>query len=203
MSFIHPSKRSNKAQIVALAVLVHLLMIWLLMSGLAKKATAYLVEPLNATLIEEIKHIPKPEIPKPKLAPKVYVAQAEIAPPQTTPSNIQATVTPPPVISNTTPPAPPAPAVVQSAKIDMSVGCQKPQYPETSRLSNEQGAVTIGYLIGADGGIKDSKIISSSGFKRLDMAARDALGLCKFQPGSENGQAVDSWARIKYTWRLN
>ena len=67
MSFIHPSKQSNKAQIVALAVLVHLLMIWLLMSGLAKKATAYLVEPLNATLIEEIKHIPKPEIPKPKL----------------------------------------------------------------------------------------------------------------------------------------
>jgi protein TonB len=202
MSFINPSTRSNKPQVVTLAVLIHILIIWLLVSGLAKKATAYLVEPLNATLIEEVKHIPKPEIPKPKIAPKVYVAQAEVTPQQATPSNIQATITPPPVTSSA-PPAPPAPSVVQSAKIDMSVGCQKPQYPETSRLSNEQGAVTIGYLIGADGSIKDSKIINSSGFKRLDMAARDALGLCKFQPGSENGQPVDSWAKIKYTWRLN
>lgn len=201
MSFINPSKKSNKPQVIALAVLVHVLIIWLLASGLAKKATAYLAEPMNATLIEEIKHIPKPEIPKPKIVPKVYVAKAEVTPQPST-SSIQATATPPPPVSSA-PPAPPAPPVVQSAKIDMSVGCQKPQYPESSRLSNEQGVVTIGYLIGADGSIKDSKILSSSGFKRLDMAARDALGLCKFQPGSENGQLVDSWARIKYTWRLN
>ena len=141
MSFINPSKKSNKPQVVTLAVLVHVLIIWLLASGLAKKATAYLAEPMNATLIEEIKHIPKPEIPKPKIAPKVYVAKAEVTPQPST-SSIQATVTPPPVSS--APPAPPAPPVVQSAKIDMSVGCQKPQYPESSRLSNEQGIVTIG-----------------------------------------------------------
>jgi protein TonB len=138
MSFIHPSTRSNKPQVVTLAVLIHILIIWLLMSGLAKKATAYLVEPLNATLIEEVKHIPKPEIPKPKIAPKVYVAQAEVTPPQTSTANVQATITPPPILSSA-PPAPPAPSVVQSAKIDMSVGCQKPQYPEHPdyRMSKE------------------------------------------------------------------
>lgn len=202
MSFIHPSKKNRSSVgVIGAAVLIHILIIWLLVSGLARKATAYLTEPMNATLIEEVKHIPKPEIPKPKIIPKVYVAKSEVKPPDTT-SNIQATVTPPPV---TAPPAPPAPVapVVQAAKMDMSVGCQKPQYPETSRLANEQGAVVVGYLIGADGNIKDSKIMSSSGFKRLDTAARDALSLCKFQPGTENGQFVDSWARIKYVWRLN
>ena len=202
MSFIHPSTRNkNSIVIIGSAVLIHILIIWLLVSGLARKATAYLTEPMNATLIEEVKHIPKPEIPKPKIVPKVYVAKSEVTPPVTS-SNIQATVTPPPVIAPPAPPAPVAP-VVQSAKMDMSVGCQKPQYPETSRLANEQGAVTVGYLIGADGNIKDSKIMSSSGFKRLDAAARDALSLCKFQPGTENGQFVDSWARIRYVWRLN
>ena len=202
MSFIHPSTRNkNSVVIIGAAVLIHILIIWLLVSGLARKATAYLTEPMNATLIEEVKHIPKPEIPKPKIVPKVYVAKSEVTPPVTS-SNIQATVTPPPVIAPPAPPAPVAP-VVQSAKMDMSVGCQKPQYPETSRLANEQGAVTVGYLIGADGNIKDSKIMSSSGFKRLDAAARDALSLCKFQPGTENGQFVDSWAKIRYVWRLN
>jgi protein TonB len=63
--------------------------------------------------------------------------------------------------------------------------------------------VTIGFLIGVDGRIKDNKIINSSGHRRLDLAARDALELCKFQPGTENGQPVESWAKIKYVWRLN
>ncbi len=203
MSFINPIKRNKKSfVVVGLALLVHVLIIWFLISGLVQKAKAFLIEPMSATLIEEVKHIPKPETPKPKVVPKVYVAIAEVPPPPVSNSNIQATVTPPPV---SLPPAPPAPIapVVQSAKMDMSVGCQKPQYPETSRLANEQGAVTVGYLIGADGSIKDSKIMSSSGFKRLDSAARDALSLCKFQAGTENGQFVDSWARIKYVWRLN
>jgi protein TonB len=203
MSFINPSKRNkNSLVVISLALLAHILIIWFLISGLAQKAKAFLIEPMNATLIEEVKHIPKPEIPKPKVVPKVYVAKAEVPPPPVSNANIQATVTPPPVSAPPAPSAPVAP-VVQAAKMDMSVGCQKPQYPETSRLANEQGAVTVGYLIGADGSIKDSKIMSSSGFKRLDTAARDALSLCKFQPGTENGQFVDSWARIRYVWRLN
>lgn len=205
MSFISPQKSSTgTVTLIAVAILVHILFIWLLISGLAQKATAYIMQPMNASMIEEIKHIPKPEIPKPKIVQKVYVAKSEVTPPIST-SSIQATTAPIPPME-TPPPSPPAalPApVVNSAKIDMSGGCQRPQYPESSRIEGEQGSVTIGFLIGVDGRIKDNKIINSSGHRRLDLAARDALELCKFQPGTENGQPVESWAKIKYVWRLN
>ncbi|MEI7531448.1 MAG: TonB family protein [Betaproteobacteria bacterium] len=200
MSFINPTvKSSSSIVVICAAVLVHLLIIWLLVSGLARKAAAFISEPMNATLIEEIKKVPKPEIPKPKVIPKVYVAKSEVTPPIST-SSIQATVTAPPE-----PPAPSAPpAIVNSAKLDMSGGCQKPMYPEASRQSGEEGAVVVGFLIAVDGKIRESKVLGSSGHRRLDVAAREALGLCKFQAGTgENGQPVESWARIKYVWRLN
>ena len=61
MSFISPQKSSTgTATLIAVAILVHILFIWLLISGLAQKATAYMMQPMNASMIEEIKHIPKP-----------------------------------------------------------------------------------------------------------------------------------------------
>ena len=109
MSFINPTvKSSSSIVVICAAVLVHLLIIWLLVSGLARKAAAFISEPMNATLIEEIKKVPKPEIPKPKVIPKVYVAKSEVTPPIST-SSIQATVT--------APPEPPAPSEIGRAHV--------------------------------------------------------------------------------------
>lgn len=203
MSFVSPIQRSSRIfQILIFAIGIHILFIWLLISGLAQKATAFITQPMNAQLIEEIKHIPKPEIPKPKIIQKVYVAKTEIQPPPTV-SAVQATIAPPPETAPPAPPSAPVAPIVSTAKIDMSGGCQRPQYPEASRIEGEQGSVIVGFLIGMDGRIKDNKILSSSGFRRLDIAARDALELCKFQPGTENGKPIESWAKIKYVWRLN
>jgi len=206
MSFIRPEK-NNTRYLIALgfAIAIQVCMVWLLVSGLAQKATSFITQPMNARLIEELKHIPKevpkPVAPKPQVIPKVYVPPTEVTPPIAVPT-VQATVTPPPPAPPPSPPITP-PVVVSSAKIDMTGGCQRPKYPESARMAGEEGAVQLAFLIGVDGKIKDNKILSSSGFRRLDIAARDALELCKFQPGTENGQPVESWAKIKYVWRLN
>jgi protein TonB len=204
MSFLQPKKsKFGYLTIITIALFIHALIIWLFTSGLVQKVSAYIEQPMNASLIEEVKHLPKPETPKQKIVPKVYVAKADVEQ-QPIPSPVQATIAPTQTqASLTSAPSSPSATIVNLARIDMSGGCQRPEYPEYSRIDGEQGSVTVGFLIAADGKIKESKIITSSGFRRLDTAARDAFVLCKFQPGTEDGRAVESWAKIKYTWRLN
>jgi len=48
----------------------------------------------------------------------------------------------------------------------------------------------------------ESQVEKSSGFARLDEAARSALSKCQFKPGTLNGTPEQSWASMKYTWRL-
>jgi len=93
--------------------------------------------------------------------------------------------------------------VIVVARLDAKIGCQKPTYPENSLRLGEEGSVRIGFLVGADGAIKESRIEKTSGFKRLDEAAKDALSLCKFIPRTENGSPVTSWAHLVYVWHLH
>jgi len=57
-------------------------------------------------------------------------------------------------------------------------------------------------LVGVDGLVSDSRVERSSGYKRLDEAARKALSLCKFKPGTVEGKPEASWARIEYDWKI-
>lgn len=96
---------------------------------------------------------------------------------------------------------PTAPARVAAA-LQASGTCAKPAYPELSRRREEQGSVQLKFLIAADGHVVESKIEQSSGYPRLDEAARAALSKCQFKPGTVDGKPEPSWASIKYTWRL-
>ncbi len=66
----------------------------------------------------------------------------------------------------------------------------------------EEGTVTLKFLIGVDGKVMQADIEKSSGFTRLDEAARNALSKGQFRPGTVDGKPEQSWASIKYTWRL-
>jgi TonB family protein len=81
--------------------------------------------------------------------------------------------------------------------------CAKPDYPKESLRQGQQGAVTLSFLIGADGTVKGTNILKSSGFPLLDMAAQDGIGRCKFRPGRVDGQAVQAWMRMQYVWTLD
>ena len=77
-----------------------------------------------------------------------------------------------------------------------------PTYPRSSKNLDEQGTVTVKFLIGADGNVLQAEIEKSSGYKRLDEAALNGLSKRKFTPRTVDGKAEQSWASIKYTFRL-
>jgi TonB family protein len=87
------------------------------------------------------------------------------------------------------------------ARIDFA-SCAKPVYPKADMQAGHQGTVTVAFLVDENGRVKASKLAASSGFMRLDMAAQTALGKCSFHPALENGKPVQSWAHVKYEWKL-
>jgi protein TonB len=80
--------------------------------------------------------------------------------------------------------------------------CPRPAYPEISKRLEEEGTVVLRFLVAPDGKVLQADVEKSSGFKRLDDAARQGLANCTFEPATVDGKPVRSWATVPYTWRL-
>lgn len=209
-------QRSPRKHLVGLAVVVvlHALLFWAINSGLAHKFVKIVKAPVEAVLLEELKPPPPPPPPPPPKnlppPPPAYVPPVEVQVNTPPPVNAIAAVSnkpqpeappsPLPVVSNP-PPAPPAP-IARTAAVISASSCEKPEYPSASRRLEEEGTVTLKFLVGVDGRVKESAVDKSSGFRRLDEAARQGLSKCQFKPGTENGQPVEGWASMRYTWKL-
>jgi len=199
-------QRTPRKHIVGLTVVVvlHGLLFWAINSGLARKFVKVIKGPVEAVLLEET----KPEIPPPPPPPPSYVPPVDIQVAAPTPvnaiaavSNTPQPVAPPSPLPVQTTPAPPAPPVQTAAVISAS-SCEKPEYPSASKRLEEEGTVQLKFLVGVDGKVIESAIEKSSGHRRLDEAARAGLSKCQFKPGTVDGKPQQSWASMKYTWRL-
>lgn len=80
--------------------------------------------------------------------------------------------------------------------------CDPPKYPKAALMNEETGTVSMGFLIGTDGKVVDSKVEKSSGSKSLDKAAVSALALCKFKPGTKDGKPEQTWTKVDFVWKL-
>lgn len=188
-------------------ILLHVLVVYALVNGLARKAIEVVRGPLETKIIEEIKKLPPPDKPPPpppqqKVVPPPFVPPPEVAvAPSAAPSNT-ITVSPKeaPVVKEA--PPPPKPAVKTAPVIDAGRSCRKPEYPSASRRMEEEGVVVLSFLVGVDGRVTESRVESSSGFPRLDEAARQAMSLCQFKPGTVDGKPEPAWAKLRYEWRL-
>ncbi|MFN4328810.1 MAG: energy transducer TonB [Limnobacter sp.] len=204
-----PARKYTGLIVVAL---LHIGIVYALVNGLARKVVDIVQAPLETKIIEELKKLPPPPPPPPKdippppkssAPPPAYVPPVEV-PVQAAPSNA------PSITSSNTAPPPSAPAPVVEVHRDPVVvppqvnasACRKPVYPAVSRREEEQGVVVLRFLVNAEGTVVQSEVKSSSGYARLDEAARQALSLCKFQPGTSDGKPVQGWAQLKYEWRL-
>ena len=195
---------------LGLVVVLHLLLFWAINSGLARAFVKKIKGPVEAVLLEDTQpDIPPPPPPPPPKnlppPPPAYVPPVEVpvvnaAPAANAIAAVSATPQPP------APPAPTAPAVksepVRTGAVVNSANCEKPEYPSASRRMEEEGTVSLRFLIGPDGKVIQSEIEKSSGYKRLDEAARAGLSRCQFRPATVDGKPEQAWASMKYTWRL-
>lgn len=94
-------------------------------------------------------------------------------------------------------------AVIQSRDFSIGHKCKRPDYPSSSRRAEEQGVVTMKFLISDNGEVSEAKVEISSGFVRLDEAAILGLVACKFKPPVRNENSTNEWSTIKYSWKLD
>ena len=189
-------------------LLLHAVLVYALINGLARKIVEVVQAPLETKILEEIKPpVDKPPPPPPpKLAapPPPFIPAPEVridTPPPPT-HTITAVSSVKPAAEAPVPQAVVAVVPARTAAVVDARNCAKPEYPSASIRAQETGLVVLQFLIGVDGAAIDSKVEKTSGFRRLDEAARKALSLCKFKPGTESGKPVQSWARIEYLWTL-
>lgn len=169
-----------------------------------------LVTPLPPSVAPK-RQTPEPHkpvvVPAPEPAPVAPAPSAAMAAPTVSPSAMpvppaqSAAPTGPAVSAPVTSTSPPVvartPATLQPSHV-----CEKPVYPAASRRLEEEGTVLLRFLVQADGKVVDSQIEKSSGFRRLDEAARQALARCQFKAATVDGKPEQSWTSIRYTWRL-
>ena len=211
---------------LGIVVVMHLLLGWALVSGLARKVVEVIKNPIETKIIEEVKPPPPPPEnlpPPPKFAPPppsfVPPPEVQVAPPPTPVPVITTTpVAPPPappvriepaapqvVTAPPTPPAPPAAPVRTSPKLDFNA-CAKPEYNAATRRADAQGTVFVTYTMDTSGAISEARVEKSSGVSRehkmLDRMTLDAVQNCKGTPGTLDGKPEKLSARIEYVWKL-
>ncbi|WP_353131668.1 energy transducer TonB [Limnohabitans sp.] len=200
-------QRSPRKHLIGIGgvVLLHLLLLWAISSGLARQVVRLTENTVEAVLLTEaVPPTPTPPSPPPKTPPPAQTPTPPTPAPTITAPAITQPVVPPmtATVAAPVPAAPPAPAVRTGAAIQAGASCAKPDYPSASRRMEEEGTVTLKFLIGVDGRVLQANVEKSSGFARLDEASRNALSKCQFRPGTVDGKPEQSWTSIQYRWRL-
>jgi protein TonB len=79
----------------------------------------------------------------------------------------------------------------------------KPDYPAQSLRRAEAGTVIIEVDTAADGHVVAARVATTSGYARLDEAARDAALASRCQPYAEDGKAAPARADVPFTFTLS
>lgn len=155
---------------------------------------------------------PRPEVAPPKPLPVRQEVVRPVPPPpvMTAAADVPATsafaVAPQPPAPPSLPPvqaaAPTAPAVT-AARFDADyLHNPKPVYPVLSRRQAEEGKVQLRVRVAADGAALEVEVKQSSGFQRLDSAARDAVQKWRFVPAKRGDEAIESWVSVPIVFKL-
>ena len=168
---------------ITVVVLLHVVLVYALVNGLARKIVDVIKDPLSVKLIQEIKPPPPPP-PPPKVVtppppkavlppPPVYVPPPEVVvdrPPPPPQVAVTTTAAPPPV-EIPPPPAPPAQVVKAAPPAIVQVGVICPnwpdvrsnvEYPAQAQRKNITGDVVVEFSVDASGAVKDINIVRSA-----------------------------------------
>jgi protein TonB len=204
MSYAQPQSSSRRLTALVAVGIFHVLLIYALVHGLARKIVEVVRAPLETKIIEEVKRPPQEQPPPPPPPPKLATPPPPFIPPPEV--QVQVPVQPAPAITavvTTPPPVPiPPPAAPAVVGTPARANCERPSYPPGSRRAGETGVTRLRVLINADGRILESKLERSSGYKRLDDAAKEGLSGCKPMPAIVDGKPERSWAIVEFRFSL-
>lgn len=206
-------------------ILLHIAFFYVLQSGLWRKVATAIPHEVVATLITPqpaAKPAPAPS-PKPTPAPPKPV-QKPIVTPKPTPAPV---TTPTPAPTAITAPAPtPTPASESSSAASAAPAASapvqegpprpktitsgieyiqppSPEYPSLSRRMGEEGKVMLRILVNEKGRPEQVEIRTSSGYTRLDEAAKRAGQAALFKPRIEDGRPVPVYAIVPIVFKLD
>ena len=215
MDFSQTQRDPTRKFVGISAVLVfHIIIVYALITGLARKVVEVVKGPIEVKVIEEVikKPPPPPELlpPPPKLQapPPPFIPPPEI--------NIQPPPTPAPTITAVTPEAPPAPqapviapapapapptTAVQSAAVvcpNYREALGSVAYPREAALDNIQGEVLAEFTLSGNGQIRDIVIKSSTNrvFNKPAIQMIQTRLVCK-------GQGHDIKLSLPISFKLN
>lgn len=173
---------------------------------------------------------PAPAQPLPRPAVPTEPVKAAAAPmqPAAAPVPAPAPVTPAPAVAATpaaataAPPSPPlaaapapapapvpAPAVAPAASAVVPASFDaayldnpRPLYPAASRQEGEEGTVLLRVRVLPNGLPEQVELARSSGFDRLDKAARSTVARWRFTPARQGDQAIAAWVQVPISFAL-
>ncbi len=210
---------SNRTVAIIIVALIHVLLGYVLVSGLAYNVVKKAAEDLKTFDVEDEPPPPPEEPPPPPedspvppppqvSAPPPLVRIESPAPPIQTTPNIQPVIITPRAdpVPPRPPSPPPAPRKVQTAKARANLASyfSDDDYPPSAQRDEESGTTGFRLAIGADGRVSDCSITSSSGSNALDTATCSILRRrARYTPARDDtGNATTDTATGRITWRL-
>jgi len=171
-------------------------------------------EPVRALAVRLLETTPPapPSIEPPKPLPQQAAPKKLLKPPPVlaanrstdAPAAFAVAPQPEPVAAQVVPAPAPAPAPVTAARFDADyLQNPKPVYPPMSRRLNEEGKVILRVKVSRDGHPLAVEIKQSSGYPRLDEAARNAVERWRFVPARQGDQAIEAAVLVPLNFTLN
>ena len=190
---------------ITVVLVLHVIVVYALVTGLARKAMDVIKQPMTTKVIEEVKKPPPPDTPPPPPPKLVQIIPTFVPPPEVQISSPVQQV----VISNPTPVAPPVYAppkpVVAAPPAPPSVGTACPnsqqirteiKYPAAARKDGIQGDVLVEFTVATNGEIKDVDVRSSSN-RVFNSVSVNAVRQFKC-----NAQARDVRVQVPFSFKL-
>jgi periplasmic protein TonB len=178
---------ANHLPSIAAVVVLHIIIGYALITGLARRVIEVMKQPIETKIIEEIKKPPPdvPPPPPPKLAapppPFIPPPEINIQIPQTTPAP---TIT----VQSTTPPPPGPPVIQKQVEAQPAVRREykasyrvEPQFPRQAISQGMSGHVTAWVHVAPNGTVTNVEIKSSTN-RIFDREVIRALSQWKFNP---------------------
>jgi protein TonB len=79
----------------------------------------------------------------------------------------------------------------------------RPQYPPQARMRRLEGHVSVEYIVGVDGKVRDVRVIESTPEGVFDRVTERAVARWTFRPGRKNGVAVATRVRQRIDFTLD